>query len=174
MSRKMCSANSRRAPRPPLLLQIYPTAFWAAAQASAGTPLRHPMLNGLFSNGTLKSLFLGRSLWRWPRPVWRKGKKSGILEGVLVLIRREAEQAQIWEIWIGKLSWESLFWGHWNQVHKQSRILRTAHVPGGWVWPKLWLGWNDCVNLCSLIIISLFHHMMVMLPSHNCSKILPV
>lgn len=36
----MCSANSRRAPRPPLLLQIYPTAFWAVEQASAGTPLR--------------------------------------------------------------------------------------------------------------------------------------
>lgn len=38
--RKMCSANSRMAPRPPLHLQIYPTAFWAAEQASAGTALR--------------------------------------------------------------------------------------------------------------------------------------
>lgn len=53
ISRKMCSANSRMAPRPPLHLQMYPTAFWAPEQASAGTALRPTLLRHSSSDTSL-------------------------------------------------------------------------------------------------------------------------
>lgn len=53
MSRKMCSANSRMAPRPPLLLQMYATVFWAAEQASAGTALRPALFRHSSSDTSL-------------------------------------------------------------------------------------------------------------------------
>lgn len=51
--RKMCSANSRIAPRPPLHLQMYPTAFWALEQASAGTALRPTLFRHSSSDTSL-------------------------------------------------------------------------------------------------------------------------
>lgn len=51
--RKMCSANSRMAPRPPLHLHMYPTAFWAPEQASAGTALRPALFRHSSSDTSL-------------------------------------------------------------------------------------------------------------------------